>query len=574
MLSPADILDARILVVDDSTVNALLLERMLAAAGYRSITTTNDPRAVRELHRTNQYDLILLDLLMPGMDGFEVMNGLKDVETEGYLPVLVVTAQPGHKLRALQAGAKDFIAKPFDHVEVLTRIHNMLEVRLLLRESRSYGRLLEQYDQLTGLPNRTRYRELLAQALERCAGDETVSVLFVAVDQLNAVTDALGRVTGGALLRRVGDRLVRSVGPTDTVARFDGDEFGLIVVTAGTGAHGAQLMANAVRDALRAPVDLDGHEVVVTASIGIAVSPTDSRDMNTLMKGADAALREARSAGDTFRFYSTEMNARAFEALELENALRCAHERGEFVLHYQPKMRIATGEWSGVEALLRWDRPGHGLVMPADFIAILEETGMIIPVGRWVIQTACRQISEWARAGIGPIRVAVNVSGKQFMHGGFVADVARAIEESGIPPETLDIEITESSLMSRREDIDNVLGKLKAMGVWLAIDDFGTGYSSLAYLKRFPIGTLKIDISFIRDVTTDPDGAAITVAIIHMARSLKMRVIAEGVETQPQLDFLREHACDEIQGYLCSPPLPASELAKLHEESHSAALAV
>jgi diguanylate cyclase (GGDEF)-like protein len=499
------------------------------------------------------------------------MDGLKDVETEGYLPVLVLTAQPDHRVRALQAGAKDFISKPFDPVEVLTRIHNMLEVRLLLRESRSYGQLLERYDPMTGLPNRTLYRELLTRALDRTdQRDRIVSVLFAALDRFKHVNDALGRVAGDALLRRVGDRLVGCIGPMDTAARLGGDEFGLVVVTSGDDPHCASMMANKVREALRSPLEVEGPDVAVTASIGIAVSPTDSPDTDTLMTYADAALHQAKDAGrDTYRFYSAEMNAGALEALQLEHALRNALARDEFVLHYQPKMRIDTGNWSGVEALLRWDRPGHGLILPAEFIAVLEETGLIVPVGTWVIETVCRQIGEWARSGGGWIRVAVNVSGKQFLSDGSLPDVARALRKNDVREESLDIEITESSLMSQRAETDNVLRELKALGVGIAIDDFGTGYSSLAYLQRFPIDTLKVDISFIRDVTTNPASAAIAVAIIDMARTLKMKVIAEGVELQTQLDFLRRHACDEIQGYYCARPMPAAELAKQHEENRA-----
>ena len=565
MISPADILGARILIVDDAAANVRLLERILHGAGYTSVTTTTDPRAVCDLHREHRYDLILLDLLMPGMDGFEVMRDLTTVDTEGYVPVLVLTAQPEYKLRALRAGAKDFLSEPFERVEVLTRIHNMLEVRLLLRAAKRHGDLLEWYDPLTGLPNRKRFRELLMRALEQPVDvAAAVSVLFVSVDRFNHVNDALGREVGGALLRRVGVRLVGCLGPLDTAARLVGDEFGLIVTTAADDSHGAGMVAIKVRDALRPPLEVMGHQLTVTTSIGIAVSPADSPDADTLLEYADIALHEAKDAGgDAYRFYSAKMNARALEMLELERALRNAIEREEFVLHYQPQMRIESGEWSGAEALLRWDRPGHGLVRPSDFIPALEETGLIVPVGTWVIETACRQIGEWARSGFSPLRVAVNVSGKQFARGDFVPAVARAMRVHAIPPDSLDIEITESALMARDGEADRVLRDLKALGVGIAIDDFGTGYSSLAYLRRFPIDTLKIDGSFIRDVTTTADGAAIAVAIISMARSLNMSVIAEGVETQMQLDFLRGQACDEIQGYYCSPPLPARELIQL-----------
>ncbi len=572
MATPTDILNARILIVDDSPVNVQLLERILHGAGYTAVTSTTDPRAVFDLYREQRHDLILLDLLMPGMDGFEVMQALKDVETEGYLPILVITAQPGHKLMALKAGAKDFITKPFDQVEVLTRIHNMLEVRLLLRESRDYGRLLERYDPLTGLPNRRLFRELLQRTLTR--SDDApgiVSVLFIAVDRFKQLNDALGRGTGGTLLRQVGERLNGCIAPGDTAGRLEGELFGLVVVTPADDPHGARLIAMKVREALRPSLSLEGYDLAATASVGIAVSPSDTLDADTLLTYAARALEEAREAGgDTYRFYSEDMNRFARETLDLETALRGAVDRKEFVLHYQPKMRVDSGEWSGVEALIRWERPGHGLVPPSVFIPALESTGLIVPVGQWVIEDVCRQISEWADAGLEPIRVAVNVSSRQFLLPGFVPAVAKAIADHHIAPTTVDIEITESSLMSRTEEADRVLRELKALGVWIAIDDFGTGYSSLAYLRRFPIDTLKIDISFIRDVTTNADGAAIAVAIINMARILRMTVVAEGVETEPQLAFLRQHACDEIQGYYCSPALPPAELSTMRRALRAA----
>ncbi len=565
MIGPKDLLDARILIVDDAPANVLLLERILRGAGYTAVTSTQDPRTVRGLHHEHQYDLILLDLLMPQMDGFEVMAALKEVETEGYLPVLVLTAEPRHKLRALQAGAKDFLGKPFDQVEVLTRISNMLEVRLLLQESRGHARLLELYDQLTGLPNRKRFNELLAKMLERVdAREQTVSVLLVAVDRFRSVNAAVGRAGGGAFLRRVGERLTECVGPTDTVARLDGAEFGLILVSPGGDPLDAVTVARQVREAFCRPLAAGDFEATVTVSVGIAVSAPDLPDADTLMRCAEQALQEAKECGgDTCRFHLEEMNARASEALELENALRHALARGEFVVHYQPKIRIDTGEWSGVEALLRWERPGHGLICPGEFIPVLEGTGLIVPVGSEVIATACRQISAWASQGLGDIPVAVNVSGRQFLLGGIVQVVGRALQDSGIAPHLLEIEITESSLMRRTDEADTRLRELKALGVKIAIDDFGTGYSSLAYLRRFPIDTLKIDISFVRDLPTSEDGAAIAVAIINMARSLKMKVIAEGVETLPQLEWLRRHACDEIQGFYYSRPLPAADLARL-----------
>jgi EAL domain-containing protein (putative c-di-GMP-specific phosphodiesterase class I) len=303
--------------------------------------------------------------------------------------------------------------------------------------------------------------------------------------------------------------------------------------------------------------------------------------------------RAIHAGRDTFRFFTAQMNAEVLARLDLETAMRKALDNREFVLYYQPKMEIDTGRWTGVEALIRWDRPGHGLVQPAEFIPILEETGLIVPVGAWVIDTACKQIAEWQRSGVGSICVAVNLSGRQFLDKSFDPEMraardngidpvlrevelaaARAIHANGIDPKLLELELTESTLISDAEGTIAVLRRLKALGIRISIDDFGTGYSSLAYLKRFPIDTLKIDLAFIRDVTTNADDAAITVAIISMAHSLKLKVIAEGVETKEQLEFLRAHGCDEIQGYYLSRPLPAIELAKLCQETGANAAAI
>lgn len=565
MIGREQILNASILIVDDSAVNITLLERMLASGGYTTVTSTTDPTTVCALYDSNRYDLILLDLLMPGMDGFEVLAGLSALEVDGYVPVIVLTAQPDHELRALDAGARDFVSKPFEQREVLRRIANAVETRLLLRESRSYSKLLEHFDQLTGLPNRRRFSTVVDAALAH-AGEahETLSVLFVSVDRFKAVSDVLGRSIGGAVLSAVADRLIACLGPMTTIARLEGADFGVLLVTPDSDTKAAGAMAQRLRASLHPPLLVDGHELSVTASIGIAVAPNDTMRVDELLTFASSALSEARaSGGDGERFYSAETNARAAVGLDIELALRGALDRDEFVLTYQPKMRVSSGEWSSAEALLRWERPEHGTVSPAVFIPVLEETGMIIAVGAWVIDTACRQIAAWSKAGLGNICVAVNVTGRQFAHPGFVDAVTEAIRANNIPPATLDIEITESSLMARTNETEVVLLALKALGVKIAIDDFGTGYSSLSYLKRYPIDTLKIDASFIKDITSNEDDAAIAVTIINMARILKMSVIAEGVETETQLEFLRAHQCDEIQGYLFSKPLPAMEIAAL-----------
>jgi diguanylate cyclase (GGDEF)-like protein/PAS domain S-box-containing protein len=713
MVDSSAILGGKVLIVDDQPANVELLELMLRRAGYLHVASTMDPAAVSGLHRANHYDLILLDLHMPGMDGFRVMEALKAIETDDYLSVLVITAQPSQKLRALQAGAKDFISKPFDRSEVLTRIHNLLEVRLLHEECKSHGRRLEEmvqertaelhrstemfrelannipealwirdvdqqtiqyvnaawrelsglsagagdslekvytaihpddlqwvsherrkvpaaqasneyrlvrpdqsvrwvhartfpianpsgktpwvvevmeditqrreaqrqlvhlanHDALTDLPNRTLLYESLRSALSRADEEQlTVSVLLLDIDYFKNVNDTLGHTTGDALLREFAARLANCVRPEDTVGRLGGDEFAVVVLTP-PNSSGAVDVANRIRGALQSPLVLQGQNVQVTTSIGIASYPTDTSDLETLIRFADAAMYDAKASGrNAYRCYTAAMNARAIEKSDVEGALRFAQGRDEFTLHYQPKMQIDGGKWTGAEALIRWNRPGYGSVLPGLFIPALEDMGLIVPVGAWVIDMACRQIREWEQSGLGQIRVAVNVSSRQVREEQFITQVADMVRENRVDPRLLEFEITESTLMAHGESTDLALRKLKDLGISISIDDFGTGYSNLAYLKGFLVDALKIDISFIRDVTTNQDDATIAVAIINMAHSLRLKVVAEGVETREQLEFLRVHGCDEVQGYFVSRPLPAEEFsAKFHQTAAHAA---
>jgi len=327
-------------------------------------------------------------------------------------------------------------------------------------------------------------------------------------------------------------------------------------------------VADRIRGALQSPLELEGQNILVTTSIGIASYPTDTPDLETLVRYADAAMYDAKASGrNTFRCYTAELNARAVEKSDVEGALRFAQGRNEFVLHYQPKMQIESGAWTSVEALIRWNRPGHGLVLPGFFIPALEEMGLIVPVGAWVIDTACRQIREWKSSGLGDVRIAVNVSSRQVREERFVSQVAEVVREHRIDPTLLEFEITESTLMAHGEATDAALRRLKDLGISISIDDFGTGYSNLAYLKRFLVDAVKIDITFIRDVTTNADDATIAIAIINMAHSLRLKVVAEGVETREQLEFLRVHGCDEVQGYFLSKPLPVDELSAKFRQS-------
>jgi diguanylate cyclase (GGDEF)-like protein/PAS domain S-box-containing protein len=435
------------------------------------------------------------------------------------------------------------------------------------KEAESRLQLLAHYDPLTGLPNRVLFYETLEHTIAEAQTNHwTVAVLFLDVDRFKNVNDTLGHSIGDDLLHQVANRLMKCLRVRDTVGRLGGDEFAMILVL-NEGHQDAVNVAQKIGDTLRQPYHVKGHIVTASASIGITIYPDDTTDANTLIRYADTAMYKAKESGrDAFSFFTSEMNDQAVARLDLENALISAIDNGEFLLYYQPKVNISTGRMSGAEALLRWNRPGHGLISPAVFIPLLEETGLIVRVGTWVINAACKQINEWTHSTIGPINISVNVASKQFVKGSLETEVLNAVRKYAIDPALLELELTESSVMSNVEKTISLLHNLKALGIKISIDDFGTGYSSLAYLKRFPIDKLKVDIAFIRDVTTNPEDAAITLAIIRMAHSLRLQVIAEGVETEAQLTYLQRHSCDEIQGYLFSRPVDAKAFEKLVQD--------
>ena len=422
---------------------------------------------------------------------------------------------------------------------------------------------LAHYDILTGLPNRALFHATLRKTLAQASDSGwPVAILFIDLDHFKNVNDTLGHAIGDELLAQFSNRLVQCVRIRDTVGRLAGDEFALILMQ--NNQQEAALVAAKIRDVLRAPFDLQGHSMAVTASIGIAVYPDDASEPDTLLRYADTAMYRAKQAGrDTYRFFTRQMNVEVSARLELETALRLAIERKEFVLHYQPRVQLSSGRIAGLEALLRWQRPGHGLVAPHAFLPILEETGLIVRVGNWVIASACRQIGLWQHSPLGALPVSVNASGRQFIEGDLDRAILEALADNHIGAELLELELTESSLMANTERTIATLHNLKQRGVRIAIDDFGTGYSSLAYLRRFQVDKLKIDIAFIRNLTSNPDDAAIALAIIRMAHSLKLEVIAEGVETAAQLAYLRRHHCDHMQGYYFSPPLAADQVEQL-----------
>jgi diguanylate cyclase (GGDEF)-like protein/PAS domain S-box-containing protein len=423
---------------------------------------------------------------------------------------------------------------------------------------------LAQHDVLTGLPNRLLMTERLSYAigLAQRRGKQ-VALLFLDMDRFKHINDSLGHEVGDQLLQSVAGRLLACVRATDTVCRHGGDEFVILLADIDQPQDAAHV-AEKLHAASAVPHLVGGHELHVTLSIGISVYPDDGSDANTVMGNADTAMYQAKASGrNTYQFFTADMNARAVRRLFVEDGLRRALQQDEFVLHFQPQIDLASGAMTGAEALIRWRDPDIGLVYPGEFVAIAEECGLIVPIGRWVLREVCRQVQAWRETGLQVVSVAVNISAVEFRHRDFLEGVALILQETGLASHYLELELTESVLMRDAESSVAVLEALKAMGVSLAIDDFGTGYSSLSYLKRFPIGTLKIDQSFVRDIATDADDATIVSAVIGMGKNLKQRVIAEGVETREQLAFLQTQRCDEGQGFQLSYPLSAEDFEHL-----------
>jgi diguanylate cyclase (GGDEF)-like protein len=429
------------------------------------------------------------------------------------------------------------------------------------------------YDALTGLPNRRLLADRVAQAITYARrGNRPCALLVVDIDRFGFVNEGYGHKAGDALLRRVADRIRSILSEGDTLARLGDDAF---AIASSDLAHEDEALAlmQKIRESLRAPLQVEGRDLHITVSIGASTFPRDGESFDLLLRNAVAAKYRAKDQGpDSYQFYLPEMNERAVRRLELETSLRGALKRNEFVLLYQPKVDLSSGAVSGFEALLRWRAGERGLVEPDEFIPVLEDTGLIVPVGEWIVRTVCEQIKSWASQGISPRPVAINLSARQFQQNNLDGFVKSIIDEMGIDPDLLEFELTESLVMTDAEAATRTLKNLKSCGVRLAIDDFGTGYSSLAYLRRFPVDALKIDRAFIRDVPASAEDVAIALAIINLAHTLKFKVVAEGVETAEQVTFLRSHGCDEMQGYYFARPLAVAECTKALVEDRRCAI--
>jgi diguanylate cyclase (GGDEF)-like protein/PAS domain S-box-containing protein len=440
--------------------------------------------------------------------------------------------------------------------------HDVTESRVIT-EQMSH---LAQHDILTDLPNRLLLKDRIDRAIVAARRNDTrVAVLYIDLDGFKDINDSLGHSTGDRILQSTAKRLLSCVRSSDTISRQGGDEF-VVLLSEIKQPFDAGITARKILTALNEPFSTDGHELQLTASVGLSTYPDDGQDAEILLKHADTAMYEVKKGQHhNFLFFNQEMNDRTIVRKSMEADLRGAVRRKEFVLQYQPKINLRTGSVTGAEALIRWLSPDRGLVPPLEFIPIAEESGLILPIGQWVLREACTQAQQWVDAGFCATPVAVNVSSMEFRSEGFLESLRAILQETRLDPRLLELELTESVLMQRAESSVSLLSTLKSIGVRLAVDDFGTGYSSLSYLKRFPIDSLKIDQSFVRDITTDAGDATIVSAVISMARSLRLCVIAEGVETEGQIAFLQSHACDEAQGHYFSKPIVTHQLVQLLE---------
>ena len=565
---PAPLRNSTVMMVDDDPIMLEVVQTYLEEAGYTSFVTTSEPRQAMDLFLERRPDILLLDLMMPEVSGFDILAQVRAHEELRYTPVIILTAEsePSAKLKALELGATDLLTKPVDPSELRLRLRNALAFK-------AYQDRLADFDALTGLPNRRKFRQTVDAALKNTQQSRACALLHVDLDRFKQINDTLGHRVGDKLLFAVAQLLDRTLSNAEAtgwpgnrevdfkaaLSRVAGNGFAALVPNLHNlkKVDAADSIARRVLAAFSEPFHIEGHELFVTASIGIAVSPADGQEAETLLKHAEMAMYKAKKGGrKTYEFFSGDMNAHALERLTLENQLRRAVERNEFVLYYQPKVDVGSGIITGAEALVRWKHPEHGIVVPAKFIPIAEETGLIVEIGQWVLRTACAQIQAWLRLGLPPLSISVNVSSLQFRQRKVWHAVRGALAHTSLPPEQLVLELTESMLMENATDSIEMLQELKEMGLKLAVDDFGTGYSSFTYLSRFPIDELKIDRSFLVGLPDERDNLAIVRAIIALARELGLRVVAEGVETKQQLEFLRSRACDEYQGFLCSRPAP------------------
>lgn len=562
--------NATIMMIDDEPITTEIVKAYLEDDGYKNFVIESDSRNALAVLKQNQPDILLLDLVMPEVSGFEVLKQLREYEQFAHLPVIILTSSsdPASKLQALELGATDFLAKPVDVIELKLRVRNTLAAK-------AYMDQLAFFDPVTKLPNISLFSQNLKWALEKSKRhQDPIALLDIAVDNFGRINGSMGHKAGDSLLLNIAKRIEAVIRRTDLLAstsqdsghslyRAEGGSF-LLILERIQSAQNSALVARRIIQAMAQPVDAAGTEVYFTVSIGIATTNDGVYNPESITKLASGARDYVKKdGGNKFLFASKEINSEYEKRLEVENELRKAVSRSELELYYQPKVVAATGRIYGAEALLRWNSSSRGFISPADFIPLAEQTGLIIPIGKWVIMEACQQLAVWQKAGGPPLNVSVNLSARQFEDKMLFPVVKGIIERSGVDARFLTLELTESVLF---EDLDRkieVMNQLKGLGLKLSIDDFGTGYSSLSYLPKLPVDELKIDREFIINIPGDKDSCAVVSSVIYLANKLGLITVAEGVEEKDQLQFLISEGCQRIQGFYFSRPLPAKEITTL-----------
>jgi predicted signal transduction protein with EAL and GGDEF domain len=562
------------MIVDDEPINIDVVQAFLEEENYRNFVTVDDSMQAMRLLEETHPDLLLLDLMMPEVSGFDILSAVRAHPKFKYIPVIILTAstETQNKLKALDLGATDFLGKPLDQSELGLRVRNTLAAK-------AYQDQLAYYDALTKLPNRHLFLEDLSWALNTAKRhEEQLALLSIEIDNFDKVNDTIGFSAGDEVLRLVAHRIQKVIREVDVLGRsaaaaddegarmalfhLDSGGFSLLINRIPAADQAAVIAKHIIKE-LRTPMRIGGDDIYVTASIGIATTPPESDESSELLRLASSAKDYAKKlGGNSFQFSSSAINTMYEKRLRLETRLRKALKKKEFVLYYQPKVEIKTGVVKGVEALLRWESD-EGLVSPGDFIPLTEETGLIVPIGEWALSEACRQLNLWHQSARIPLSMAVNISARQFSDANFLSTVKRIIGSSGIDTRFLTLELTESLLLGNIDDKIKLMKNLKAMGLKLSLDDFGTGYSSLNYLRKLPLDELKIDRSFIREVSENTDSRAIVSTIVFLAQSLKLSIVAEGIEKKEELEFLRTLGCHQYQGFFFSRPVPSNELCQL-----------
>ncbi len=558
----------KILYIEDNVVDAQILIKSLKDVGkdkYELDWVETLAEALIKL-KQQHYDLVLADLYLSDAEGVNVLMSIQDIDNR--LPIVVISGEDDDAIviRVMKAGAQDYLLKSKVDGYLVSRAVDYAIERKHIEKGLSF---LAQYDSLTGLANRALFRERLSRALIRAdRNKKIVALMFIDLDRFKNINDSMGHDVGDELLVEVGKKLTACTREGDTIARLGGDEFTILLEDVAC-IDDASLVARKILAQMQEPITINGFELYVSPSIGITLYPIDNNNEKDLLRSADAAMYKAKASGrNCYRFYTADLNEHLQEKVEMENNLRCAIENDELLLYYQPKFTIDNRELIGAEALIRWRHANKGMISPALFIPLAEETGLIHDITEWVFAEACSQNSKWQLAGFPPFRMSINLSPKQFNQPNIDQTIFNRIVCADLAPKYIELEITEGALVEDVEKSNDILHSLKKRGIMISVDDFGTGYSSLSYLKKFALDTLKIDQSFVRDIMEDSDDAAIVTAIIALAKSLRLNVIAEGVETKEQLEFLRQKGCNQAQGYYLGKPVPAKEFEQLFLEKN------